>query len=256
MNVFDLFDLTGRVALITGGGRGLGRQMAEAFADAGCDIVVCSRKLEQCEETAKALRQKGIKAKAYACDVTKKEDVDKVVDQVIAEFGKIDILVNNSGASWGMDVEEMPLEAWQKVMDVNVTGIFLMSQKVGKFMIKQKYGKIINIGSIAGIKASAPEVLNAIGYSTSKAAANHFTRELAMKWARHGIYVNAIAPGFFPTKMTKGVLEKAEEKIVSQIPLRRIGDENGLKGAALFLASQASDFVTGQVLAVDGGSSL
>ncbi len=256
MNVFDLFSLRGKVALITGGGAGLGQQIAEAFAEAGCNIVVCSRNLENCEEVAQQLSKNDIKTMALACDVTQKSNVEKVVDQVLAEFGKIDILVNNSGATWGAPVEEMPLEAWQKVMNVNVTGTFLMSQKVGKAMIQNKYGKIINIASAAGIRARPAEALNAIGYSTSKAAVIHFTKDLAMKWARHGIYVNAIAPGIFPTKMTKAVLENRLDKITFSIPLKKIGDNNALKGAALYLASEASDFVTGHILSVDGGSTI
>jgi len=256
MSVFQLFDLTGKVALITGGGRGLGKQIAEAFAEAGCQIIVCSRKIENCEETSKELQEKGIKSMALACDVTNKEDVEIVIKKVIEEFGKIDILVNNSGATWGASVEEMPEDAWDKVMNVNVKGTFLMSQKVGKHMIENGTGKIINISSVAGIKAEPEEVLNAIGYSTSKAAVIHFTKDLARKWAHHGVYVNSIAPGFFPTKMTKAVLEKKGEDIISHIPLKRIGDDKMLKGAALYLASTASDFVTGQTIVVDGGATL
>lgn len=256
MNVFELFNLTGKVALITGGGRGLGKQIAEAYAEAGCNIIVCSRKMEGCEETAKELREKGVKAMAITCDVTNEEDVDHVVKEVITTFKRIDILVNNSGATWGAAVEEMPLAAWEKVMNVNVKGTFLMSQKVGKHMIENQSGKIINISSVAGMKAEPPEVLNAIGYSTSKAAVIHFTKDLARKWAEHHIYVNSIAPGFFPTKMTKAVLDQKGDNILSHIPLKRIGDENMLKGAALFLASSASDFVTGHTIAVDGGAHL
>lgn len=256
MNVFDLFNLRGKVALITGGGGGLGQQIAEAYAEAGCNIVVCSRKLENCEEVAQLLSKNDVKTMALACDVTKKSDIETAVDQVLDEFEKIDILVNNSGATWGAPVEDMPLEAWQNVMNVNVTGTFLMSQKVGKAMIQNKYGKIINIASAAGIRARPAETLNAIGYSTSKAAVIHFTKDLAIKWARHGIYVNAIAPGIFPTKMTKGALEARRDKITLSIPLKRIGDDKALKGAALYLASEASDFVTGHILSVDGGTTL
>lgn len=256
MSVFNLFDLSGKVALITGGGRGLGKQIAEAYAEAGCDIIVCSRKIETCEETVNELKEKGVKAKAMQCNVTSEEDVDRVVNESIKEFVKIDILVNNSGATWGASVEDMPVDAWEKVMDVNVKGTFLMSQKVGKHMIENQTGKIINISSVAGIKAEPPEVLNAIGYSTSKAAVIHFTKDLARKWAQHSIYVNSIAPGFFLTKMTKSALEQKGDEVVSHIPLKRIGDENMLKGAALYLGSSASDFVTGHTIVVDGGAHL
>ncbi|MFS0574571.1 SDR family oxidoreductase [Sporosarcina sp. 179-K 3D1 HS] len=252
-----LFDLHGKTALITGGGRGLGRTIAEAFAEYGANIAVCSRKIENCEETVDHLiKEYGIKAQAYECNVGVEEEVIDTVKAVLDDFGQIDILVNNSGATWGERAENMPLEAWQKVMDVNVTGTFLMSKEVGNHMIRNGYGKIINIGSVAGIKAEPANVLNAIGYSTSKAAVHHFTKDLARKWAEHGLYVNAIAPGFFETKMTKGVLDKSGDAIRNNNPLKKLGDTDSLKGAALFLAGKASDYVTGQVIAVDGGSSL
>lgn len=253
----SLFDLRGRTALVTGGGSGLGKNIAEIFAQYGANVAVCSRKLDKCQETAVYLeREYGIQAKAYECNVSEEEHVRKTVETVIGEFGKIDILVNNSGATWGEKAEDMPLEAWQKVMNVNVTGTFLMSKAVGNHMIKNGYGKIINIGSVAGLKAEPPEVLDAIGYSTSKAAVHHFTKDLARKWAGYGLYVNAIAPGFFETKMTKHVIEKNADKIVNKNPLKKLGDPKSLQGAALFLAGGASDYITGQVIAVDGGSSL
>ncbi|WP_010530136.1 SDR family oxidoreductase [Lentibacillus jeotgali] len=256
MNTFDLFQLKGQVALITGGGRGIGFQIAEALSDAGCAIALCSRKLEACEDAAQALTSKGVNAQAYQCDLGNEEDINQVMNDVLEDFGRIDILVNNSGTTWGANVEDMPLEAWEKVMRVNVTGTFLMSQAVGRKMIEQKSGKIINIASAAGLKAEPPEVLNAIGYSTSKAAVAHFTKDLARKWAQHGVYVNAIAPGFFPTKMTRVVLEQNGDAITEKNPLNRIGDENAIKGTALLLAANASDFITGQILSVDGGSTL
>ncbi|GAA0480024.1 SDR family oxidoreductase [Salinibacillus aidingensis] len=256
MNTFELFQLKGKVALITGGGRGLGKQIAEALSDAGCSIAVCSRKRENCEETADELLKKGVQAKAYECDVTNEESVNQTVAAVVEDFGGIDILVNNSGTTWGEDVENMPLEAWEKVIKVNVTGTFLMSKAAGKHMIEQKSGKIINIASAAGIKAEPPEVLNTIGYSTSKAGVIHFTKDLARKWARHKIYVNAIAPGFFPTKMTKVVLERYGDRIKEQNPLQMIGNDDAIKGVALLLSTDASNYITGQVISVDGGSTL
>lgn len=257
MKVQELFDLTDKVALITGGGRGLGKQIANVYAEMGCHVALCSRKLESCADTAESISAEyGVKAKGYALDVRDEGQVNEVTAQILQDFGQIDILVNNSGATWGASVEEMPLDAWKKVMDVNVTGTFLMSQTVGKHMINRGYGKIINIASAAGLKVRPPEVANTIGYTTSKAAVIHFTKDLAIKWARHNIYVNAIAPGMFRTKMTEGTLAEKEDIISEGIPLNKIGDEHMLKGAALYLATKSSDFVTGTVLSVDGGSTL
>lgn len=254
MHVKELFDLTGKVAIVTGGGRGLGQQIAEGFAEAGANVVVCSRKVEACEEVSEGLKKLGVESLALKCDVTNPDDVKYVVDKTLEKFGRIDILVNNSGASWGAPVEEMPLEAWYKVMNTNVTGTFLMSQEAGKVMIEQKSGKIINIASTAGLKGGNPKVMNAIGYNTSKGAVITFTKDLATKWGPHGIYVNAIAPGFFPTKMSKVLLEKGGKEILEGTPLRKFGSDSDLKGVALFLASAASDFVTGDVIVVDGGA--
>lgn len=254
MNVKDLFDLTGKVAIVTGGGRGLGEQIAEGFAEAGANVVVCSRRVDACEQVSEKMKQLGVESFALKCDITNPEDVQNVVERTVEKFGRIDILVNNSGATWGASVEEMPLEAWNKVINTNVTGTFLMSQTVGKVMIEQKYGKIINIASVAGLKGSNPEYMNAIGYNASKGAVITFTKDLAAKWGQHGIYVNAIAPGFFPTKMSKGLLEEGGAKILEGTPLKKFGSDSDLKGVALFLASAASDFVSGDVVVVDGGA--
>jgi NAD(P)-dependent dehydrogenase (short-subunit alcohol dehydrogenase family) len=254
VHVKQLFDLTGKVAIVTGGGRGLGQQIAEGFAEAGANVVVCSRKVEACEEVSKGLMKFGVKSLALKCDVSNPEDVNHVVERTVETFGRIDILVNNSGASWGASVEEMPLEAWQKVINVNLTGTFLMSQAVGKVMLEQQSGKIINIASVAGLKGSNPKVMNAIGYNASKGAVITFTKDLAVKWGPKGIYVNAIAPGFFPTKMSKGLLDVGGNTILEGTPLRKFGSDTDMKGVALFLASPASDFVTGDVLVVDGGA--
>lgn len=254
MHVKDLFDLTGKVAIVTGGGRGLGQQIAEGFAEAGANVVVCSRKYDACAEVSEKLKQLGVDSFAIKCDVSNPEDVKNVVEKTVERFGRIDILVNNSGASWGALVEEMPLEAWQKVMNVNVTGTFLMSQAVGKVMIEQKSGKIINIASVAGLKGSNPKYMNAIGYNSSKGAVITFTKDLAVKWGPHGIYVNAIAPGFFPTKMSMSLIEQGGEAMLEGTPLRKFGSDQDLKGVALFLAAPASDFVSGDIIVVDGGA--
>jgi NAD(P)-dependent dehydrogenase (short-subunit alcohol dehydrogenase family) len=256
MNIKQLFDLTGKTAIVTGGGRGLGAQIAEGFAEAGANVVLCSRRVEACEETAERLQKEtGVECLALACDVRNPEDVQRVVDETVARFGRIDILVNNSGASWGAPAEEMPLEAWNKVMDINVTGTFLMAQAVGRVMIGQKAGKIINIASVAGLGGSDPRFMNAIGYSASKGAVISFTKDLAVKWGGHNITVNAIAPGFFPTKMSKELLNRGGEHILNATPLRRYGSDQDLKGSAVFLASDAANYVTGTVLVVDGGMS-
>jgi NAD(P)-dependent dehydrogenase (short-subunit alcohol dehydrogenase family) len=248
----QLFDLTGRVAIVTGGAAGLGRQMAEGLAEMGANLVLCARKRDRCEKAAEEMGSRGVTALGLGCDVTNPASVQEVVDVAIARFGRIDILINNAGTSWGAPVEEMPLEAWRKVIETNLTGTFLFSQAVGKVMLRQRRGKIINIASIAGM-AGSPDELQAIGYSASKGGVIALTRELARKWARHGVHVNAIAPGWFPTHMSAVVIERNRGKILAGIPLGRFGNEHDLKGATVFLASNASDFVTGQVLVVDGG---
>ncbi|MFC7061931.1 SDR family oxidoreductase [Halobacillus seohaensis] len=254
MNVMELFNLKGKTAIITGGGRGLGEQIAEGLAEAGANVVLCSRKKEACEIVAERLENNlGIQTLALGCDITNPEDVQQVIDQTLEEFNSIDILVNNSGATWGAPALEMPLEAFQKVMNVNVTGTFLMSQKVGEVMVEQESGKIINIASVAGLGGTDPRFMDTIGYNASKGAVVTFTKDLALKLGEKNIQVNALAPGFFPTKMSKGLLEQGGEFILDRTPLGRFGSEEDLKGAALFLASNASNYVTGDVLVVDGG---
>ncbi len=255
MHVRELFDLTGTVALVTGGSRGLGRQMATALGEAGAALVLAARTAEQLEATARELRGRGLQVMPRVCDVTKPDDVGAAVADVLEKFGRIDILVNNAGMAWGAPAVEMPVDAWQRVLATNVTGVLLMVQAVGRAMISRgQGGKIINIASIYGMQGADPAVLDALGYSTSKGAVIALTRDLAVKWARHGIAVNAIAPGFFPSEMTRRLIDRRGETILKTIPLGRLGGEDDLKGAVVFLASRASDFVTGQVLAVDGGA--
>src|SRR5271155_4178533 len=253
MNVKQLFDLSGRVAIITGGSIGLGRQMAEGLAEMGASLVLCARKKERCQQAAEELQQAmGVKTLALACDVKNPASVHEVVEATLAAFGRIDILINNAGVSWGAPVEEMTLEQWNKVMDTNLTGTFLFSQAVGKAMIGQGHGKIINIASVAGLGGASSD-LQAIGYHASKGGVIAFTKDLACKWAAHNIQVNAIAPGWFPTHMSGWILEHHKESLLEKIPLHRFGGDHDLKGAAIFLASDASAYVTGHVLVVDGG---
>lgn len=254
MNVFDLFRLDDKVAVITGGGRGLGQQIAQAYVEAGAKVVLCSRRVENCEYVKSEIEAAGGTALALQLDVTNPDSIAQVTAKTVETFGKIDILVNNSGTSWGADSLEMPLDAWMKVMQTNLTGTFFMSQSVGRQMKKQGGGKIVNISSVAGLRGQDPEGLDAIGYSASKGGVIALTRDMAVKWARYNINVNAIAPGFFLTKMTKDVLAHAGDRVVANTPIKRIGGERDLQGAALFFASDASNYVTGQVLPVDGGA--
>jgi NAD(P)-dependent dehydrogenase (short-subunit alcohol dehydrogenase family) len=254
VNAKQLFDLTGRVAIVSGGSMGLGRQMAEGLAEMGATLVLCARKQERCEEAADQLRSLGVKALALACDVQNQEAIQAVVDATLATFGRIDILVNNAGVSWGAPVETMTLEQWDRVLRTNLTGTFLFCQAAGKAMIAQRSGTILNIASVAGLGGSSAEV-QAIGYHASKGGVIAFTRDLACKWAAHNIRVNAIAPGWFPTHMSEGVIKLHEESFLTKIPLNRFGGDHDLKGAAVFLASEASAYVTGHVLVVDGGQS-
>ena len=253
----ELFDLTGRTALVTGGSRGLGLQIAESLGELGAKVVLSSRKQEDLDEAVAYLKSRGIEASAIAADLSKEAAITPLVDEAMKRLGRIDILVNNAGATWGAPAEEYPLEAWDKVMNLNVRSIFLLSQAVGKrSMIPREYGKIINVASIAGLSGNAPNSMQTVAYNTSKAAVIKFTRTLAGEWGKYGITVNAIAPGFFPSKMTKGVLEqRGEDSIAKRAPLLRIGDNEDLKGIAALFASDASKHITGQVMAVDGGVS-
>lgn len=255
MNVRQLFDLTGRVAIVTGGSIGLGRQMAKALAEMGASLVLCARRKERCQQVADQLRKLGVRTLALGCDVTKPADVQDVVGTTLAEFGKIDILVNNAGTSWGAAPEEMRLEDWNKVVQTNLTGTFLCAQAVGKVMIHQKGGKIINVASVAGLGGAPSEIVEATGYHASKGAVIALTKDLACKWAPHNVQVNAIAPGWFPTHMSRWVIENRKELLLKWIPQRRFGNDDDLKGAVVFLASDASAYVTGHVLVVDGGQS-
>ncbi len=253
--VHQLFDLKGQTALVTGGSRGLGLQIAEALGEAGARVMLCSRKAADLEAAAATLKAKGIDAEWIAADASDPAQIRRVVDETMQRFKQIDILVNNAGATWGAPAEDYPLEAWDKVMNLNIRSLFLFAQAVGKAsMIPRRAGRIINIASIAGLSGSSD--VKFIAYGTSKGAVVNFTRTLAGEWGAHGITVNALAPGFFPSKMTAGTLKTVgADKLAQAAPLGRIGDDDDLKGAALLFASAAGKHITGQILAVDGGVS-
>ena len=252
----ELFQLDGKVALITGGSRGLGLQIAEALGEAQARLIITSRKTANLEAAAAKLQEKGITAERIAGDASNSEQSQKIVETAMARFGAIDILVNNAGATWGAPAEDHTLEAWDKVMSLNMRSIFIISQAVARAsMIPRRSGRIINVASIAGLGGNPPE-MTTIAYNTSKGAVVNFTRALAAEWGKYEITVNALAPGFFPSKMSKGLLDKwGLDTVASKAPLKRLGNDDDLKGAALLFASAAGKHITGQILAVDGGVS-
>ncbi len=257
MSVRKLLDLTGKIALVTGGSRGLGLQIAEALGEMGARLAITARKAGELEQARAHLAAQRVEALPLACDLSRPEAVEPMVSKALAHYGKVDILVNNAGATWGAPAEEHPLEAWQKLVNLNLTGTFLVTQAVGKrSMIPNRYGRIINVASIAGLRGNPVGMLKTLAYNTTKGGLVNFTRALAGEWGEHNITVNAIAPGFFPSKMTQASLEKLGEKIVEHTPLHRLGDAEDLKGAVVLLASDASRHITGQIIAVDGGSSV
>lgn len=251
-HIRELFDLTGKTAIVTGGSRGIGKEMAEALAEAGASLMLCARREEWLNETVEEFRGRGFSVEGKTADVSRPEDVQTVVDATVQKFGRVDILINNAGISWGAMPEEMELEKWQKVLDVNLTGCFLMAQTCGREMLKNNSGSIINIASIAGITSSANGPFYA-GYVASKAGLIGLTRELAASWGRKGIRVNAVAPGFFHSRLADKVIDIYERSIQETNVIPRVGREGELKGVTVFLASDASSYITGQTIAVDGG---
>lgn len=255
--VQQLFDLKGKVALITGGSRGLGLQMAHALGEAGARVMLSSRKAEDLEQAAAELQAAGIDARWIAADCSKEEDTRRLADETLERMGAVDILVNNAGASWGAPAEEHPVAAWDKVMNLNVRGYFILSQQIANgYMIPRKTGRIINIASIAGLNGN-PIGMKTLAYNTSKTAVIGFTRTLAAEWGHYGINVNAICPGFFRTKMASGLIDQlGEDNMKAAAPLNRLGDDEDLKGITLLYASDAGKHITGQWMAVDGGTSV
>jgi gluconate 5-dehydrogenase len=250
-----LFDLSGRVALITGGSRGLGEEIAEALGEAGASLMLVARRENWLQPAVERLRGRGIECQSALCDVSDAGSVAQSVRATLDHFAKIDILVNNAGVTWGAPAEEMELERWRNVLDVNLTGAFLCAQAIGREMIRQGSGVILNVASVAGLRAM-PGGIHSAGYVASKGGLIALTRELAAKWARHGIRVNAIAPGFFPSRMSEKALDRVQAEVEQRIPMGRIGRAGELKGIAVFLASDASSYITGQTIAVDGGATV
>src|SRR5437667_1103235 len=244
------FDFKDEVLVITGSSRGLGLEIAHAFGQAGAKVVITARREQWLKEAENFLTDQGITVDAFICDVADSASVEQLVQQTIEKNSKIDVLVNNAGLTWGAPAESMPLERWRQVIDANITGTFLMSQAVGRSMLEHKKGAIVNIASIAGLRGGQ---LNTVGYNASKAAVINLTRAMAVEWAAHGIRVNCIAPGMFRTRMTEAILDRAEAVVAGTTPMGRIGKPGELAPSVLFLASEGASYITGQVVAIDGG---
>ncbi|MFA7664731.1 MAG: SDR family oxidoreductase [Burkholderiaceae bacterium] len=254
MTVRQAFDLAGRKAIVTGGSRGLGLQIAEALGEMGAELVLAARRRPELDQAVAHLQGLGIRAQAIEADLGTPEGVSTLADAALERLGHCDILVNNAGATWGSPAEDYPLDAWLKLLNVNLTGLFLLTQAVGKrSMIPRGYGRVLNLASIAGLRGSTGEGACTIAYNTTKGGVVNFTRALAGEWGPYGITVNALAPGFFPSKMTQATLDEVGEEIKARTPLRRLGDNEDLKGAAVLFCSDAGKHITGQILAIDGG---
>jgi NAD(P)-dependent dehydrogenase (short-subunit alcohol dehydrogenase family) len=257
MKVLDLLSLKGRNALVTGGSRGLGLQMAEALGEMGARVAITARKKEELEQAVAHLEKAGIEAASYVCDLGKRDGIPPVVAQMLKDLKKIDILVNNAGATWGAPAEDHPLEAWDKLVSLNLTGAFVLTQLIGKrSMIPAKWGRVVNIASIAGLMGQDKRIVRTLAYNTTKGGLVNFTRALAAEWGEYGITVNAICPGFFPSRMTRATLDATGELIREWTPNKRLGNDEDLKGLVVLLASEASRHITGQAIAVDGGATV
>jgi len=256
MTVKRLLDLSGKVALVTGGSRGLGLQMAEALGEMGARVAITARKAPELEAAAKHLGALGVEVLTVPVDLGRRENIPGALEPVLTRFGTVDILVNNAGTTWSAPAEDHPAEAWDKVMRLNIDAMFFLSQLVArKCMIPRRSGKIVNVASVAGLSGNPPGMAT-IAYNASKGAAVNLTRALAAEWGKYDINVNAICPGFFPSKMTHGLLDVIGKTVIESTPLGRLGGDEDLKGAVVFLSSEASRHITGQYLVVDGGASL
>jgi gluconate 5-dehydrogenase len=253
----SLFDLSGRVAIVTGGSRGLGLQIARALGEYGASLALVARKQADLDAAVAQLETSGCTAVGFAADLGTPEAASALADRVFAHFGRIDILVNNAGATWGAPAEEYPLEGWNKVIDLNVTGLFLLTQAVARAaFLTQGKGAVVNVASIEGLLGHHPDRPGTIAYNAAKGAVINMTRALAAEWGRRNIRVNALAPGYFPSKMTRATVEEHGEALMHQTPLGKLGGETDLMGAALLLASDAGGHITGQVIVVDGGATI
>jgi NAD(P)-dependent dehydrogenase (short-subunit alcohol dehydrogenase family) len=256
-SVRELLSLKNKTALITGGSRGLGLQMAEALGEMGAKVAITARKKDELDEAVSHLASLHIESFAFVCDIGKREQITPLADAVLKKFGQVDVLVNNAGATWGAPAEDHPVEGWDKLVSVNLTGAFLLSQQIAKrSMIPNKWGRIINTASVAGLTASDPRVVRTVAYNATKHGLVGLTRQLAAEWGEHGITVNAICPGFFPSKMTRATLDTLGELVIEVTPTGRLGNDEDLKGLAVLLASEASRHITGQAIAVDGGATI
>lgn len=253
MHARELFNLGGKVAIVTGGSRGLGKEIAIGLGEAGAKVLITARREEWLAPARDEILNLGIECLAVKADISNSEAVKAVVTETVERWGKIDILVNNAGVSWGAPPEQMPLDRWEMVMDVNAKGTLICCQQIGQVMMGQGGGNIINVTSVTGLVGVDPEIMQAIGYQASKAAIAIITRQLAIEWASHNIRVNAIAPFFFPTRATRVAIEKSEEIMTRYTPMGRIGREGEIKGTVIFLASEASSYITGQIICIDGG---
>jgi NAD(P)-dependent dehydrogenase (short-subunit alcohol dehydrogenase family) len=254
MHVRELFDLSGKAALITGGSRGLGLEIAAGLGEAGAHVHISARREQWLTPALDQLRAEGLPCSASVADVSRPEEVERLVEDALEAMGSIDVLVNGAGVSWGAPLEELSLERWRYVIETNLTGTFLVSQAAGRRMIAGGGGAILNVSSIAGQRGIDARIMDSTVYHATKGGIDALTRDLAVKWARYNIRVNAIAPGFFPTRLTQGVLAAAEDRARALSPFQRLGREGEIKGVAVFLASAAASWITGQVIAVDGGS--
>jgi NAD(P)-dependent dehydrogenase (short-subunit alcohol dehydrogenase family) len=257
MGVKTLLDLSGRVALVTGGSRGLGLQIAEALGEMGAKVAITARKNDELASAVDHLRAQQIQSFSYVCDIGKREAIAPIAEEILKKFGKVDILVNNAGATWGAPAEQHPLEAWDRLVNVNLSGLFALTQIIAaRSMIPAKWGRIINIASVAGLMGQDPRFAPTAAYTATKHGVVGLTRQLAAEWGVHGITVNAICPGFFPSRMTRATLDKVAASVIDLTPTRRLGGEEDLKGLAVLLASEASRHITGQAIAVDGGATV